>query len=49
MKDQIIICDKCKHSTQQDLIQGIVYCHYWHHCFDCLDKCGNFEPREEAE
>lgn len=49
MIEQLVICDKCKHSNPKDLIQGIVYCHYWNYCFDWLDKCGNFEPREEEE
>ena len=39
------ICDKCKYSNPQDLINGIVYCHYWNHCFDYLDKCGQFKDK----
>ena len=42
----IKICDKCKYSNPQDLIKGIIWCSSWKHCFDYLDKCGQFKDKE---
>ena len=45
----IKVCDQCKHSNPQNLINGIVWCSYWNYCFDHLDKCGNYESKEAKD
>ena len=38
-------CNNCKHGNPWELINGIVYCKYWHQAFANDDTCGNYKDR----